>query len=303
MRRWISEGRWRVALLGALALAAPVAASTETEPVVVLAAGDIASCKSKGDEQTAALLDARPGPILALGDLAYSGGSAREFSECYGPSWGRHQARTYPSPGNHDYRTDGAAAYFAYFGAVAGRPDEGWYSFELGAWHVVSLNSNCREVGGCSRSSPQGRWLEADLAAHPARCTLAYWHHPRFNSGSKHGNTRKLAAFWELLQEHGADVILSGHEHVYERFAPQSSAGEADPNGIRQFTVGTGGSSLRGFGALEPNSEAHSGAAFGVLALTLREASYDWEFVPVAGASYTDRGSARCVGNPRPPPP
>jgi 3',5'-cyclic AMP phosphodiesterase CpdA len=292
--------RWLAALLGALALAAPVGG--EASDPVVLAAGDIASCDSNGDEQTAALLDGLPGRILALGDLAYHGGSAREFSECYGPSWGRHKARTYPAPGNHDYRTGGAEPYFAYFGAVAGRPDQGWYSFDLGAWHILSLNSNCDEIGGCKRSSPQGRWLEADLAAHPARCTLAYWHHPRFNSGSEHGNTKGMAAFWELLQQHGADVILSGHEHVYERFGPQSAAGKADPNGIRQFTVGTGGRSLRGFGTLEPNSEAHSGAAYGVLKLTLHATSYDWEFVPVAGTNYADRGSASCVLGPQPPP-
>jgi len=301
MRARARDKRWLAALLGALGLALPLAAAAE-EPVVVLAAGDIASCKSNGDEETARLLEELPGEILALGDLAYPGGSAREFAECYVPSWGRHKARTYPTPGNHDYRTKGAEPYFAYFGASAGRPDQGWYSFELGPWHVVSLNSNCDEIGGCSPSSAQGRWLAADLAAHPTDCTLAYWHHARFNSGSKHGNTKEMAAFWDILQQHRADLILSGHEHVYERFAPQNAAGRADPNGIRQFTVGTGGASLRGFGTIQPNSEAHSGAAHGVLKLTLHPASYDWEFVPVAGADYSDRGSASCVRGPEAPP-
>jgi len=295
MRGMGREKRLLAALLGTLALAAPPAADAEP---LVLAAGDIASCESNGDEGTARLLDRLPGAILALGDLAYAGGSAREFAECYGPSWGRHKARTHPAPGNHDYGADGAEPYFAYFGAAAGRPDQGWYSFDLGTWHILSLNSNCHEVGGCKQSSAQGRWLAADLAAHPAVCTLAYWHHPRFSSGDKHGNAKKMAAFWELLQQHGADVILSGHEHVYERFGPQNAAGEADASGIRQFTVGTGGRSLRGFGVIQPNSEARSGAAYGVLALTLHEASYDWEFVPVTGASYSDRGSASCVARP-----
>jgi 3',5'-cyclic AMP phosphodiesterase CpdA len=300
MRQRGRETRWLAALLGALALAAPRAASAE--PVVVLAAGDIASCESDGDEQTARLLGTLAGPILALGDLAYPGGSAREFAECYGPSWGRHKARTHPTPGNHDYRADGAEPYFAYFGAAAGRSGQGWYSFELGAWHIVSLNSNCDEIGGCSRRSAQGRWLAADLAAHPAPCTLAYWHHPRFNSGSAHPNATKMSTFWELLQRHGADLLLSGHEHVYERFGPQNAAGEAAADGIRQFTVGTGGRSLRGFGTIQPNSEARSGVAHGVLKLTLHPTSYDWEFVPVAGARYEDRGSASCVRAPELPP-
>ena len=268
----------------------------------MLAAGDIAACDSDGDEQTARLLDVLPGTILALGDLAYPTGSAREFAQCYGPSWGRHKARTHPAPGNHDYGDGSAAPYFAYFGEAAGAPGEGWYSFALGAWHIVSLNSNCDEIGGCERDSREGRWLAADLAAHPAPCTLAFWHHARFSSGAKHGSTERMAPFWEILEEHGADVILSGHDHVYERFAPQDARGHADPGGIRQFTVGTGGRSLRRFGPLLPNSEAHSGAAYGVLKLTLHPTGYDWEFVPVAAAHFSDHGSASCVSGPESPP-
>jgi hypothetical protein len=287
------------ALLPLLGLWLGAAGGAAAAPVTLLAAGDIASCESDGDERTARLLEARPGPVLALGDLAYPSGTAREFAECYGPSWGRVKARTHPAPGNHEYRGDAdAAPYFAYFGAAAGAPGAGWYSFSVGAWHVVALNSNCDRVGGCERDSPQGRWLAADLAAHPAPCTLAFWHHPRFNSGALHGNARRLAPFWEILQEHGADVILAGHEHVYERFAPQDARGRADPNGIRQFTVGTGGRSLRGFGEVEPNSEVRSGDAYGVLALTLEPAGYAWEFLPVAGARFTDRGRAACVSTP-----
>src|SRR5262245_2610160 len=298
----VSGMRARERRLAMLLLAALLAPSRgDAERLVALAVGDIASCASDGDERTARLLETRPGPILALGDLAYDEGSAREFAECYGPGWGRHKARTHPTPGNHEYRSAAADPYFAYFGAAAGTPGEGWYSRALGSWHVIALNSNCKEVGGCTRDSPQGRWLAADLAAHPAPCTLAFWHHPRFNSGDKHGNAKKMSALWRILQEHGADVILSGHEHVYERFAPQDAAGRADAYGIRQFTVGTGGRSLRGFGEIQPNSEAR-GAVYGVLALTLHPTSYDWEFVPVAGARFADRGSASCVGSPAPAP-
>jgi hypothetical protein len=273
-----------------------LAAGAAAEALTVFAAGDVGSCESDGDERTARLLAGRRGPILALGDLAYDRGTAREFAECYAPSWGRLKERTHPVPGNHEYKEhDAAAPYFAYFGAAAGTPGEGWYSFGIGGWHFVALNSNCDEVGGCGRSSPQGRWLAADLAAHPAPCTLAFWHHARFSSGAKHGNTREMAEFWEILAEHGADVILSGHEHVYERFAPQDARGRADPNGVRQFTVGTGGRSLRGFGEIQPNSEARSGDSFGVLALTLEPAGYAWEFLPAAGFRFVDRGRAACV--------
>jgi hypothetical protein len=262
---------------------------------ILLAAGDIARCDSTADEATAALLDRRFGSVVTLGDNAYRSGTLAEFQRCYGPSWGRHKARTRPATGNHEYRTDGAAGHFAYYGAAAGDPATGWYGFDLGRWHVVVLNSNCDEIGGCTRDSPQGRWLEADLAAHPRACSLAVWHHPRFSSGSKHGSSEATRDLYEIFHAHGGDLILTGHDHDYERFAPQDAAGNADPSGPRQFVVGTGGADLRRMGEIQPNSEAHADDAHGILALRLHEASYDWEFVAADGRSHADSGSASCV--------
>jgi hypothetical protein len=274
----------------ALALAIAAAAPPEK----LLAAGDVASCRSSGDEQTATLLDALPGTIAALGDLAYPDGTASDFSNCYGPSWGRHHSRTRPVPGNHEYRQPGAAPYFAYFGAAAGDPARGYYSYALGSWHVVALNSNCDEIGGCGRDSPQGRWLAQDLAENAGFCTLAYWHHPRFSSSRNHGSDPVTRDLWALLMEHGADLVLAGHDHDYERFAPQDAEGRAHPAGIRSFVVGTGGRSHYGFGTPEPQSEVRNGDTHGVLELTLRPLTYDWRFVPVAGQTFSDSGSGSC---------
>jgi hypothetical protein len=284
-------------------LAAFVAHAAYAVDPVVLAAGDIASCDSSGDEQTANLLDDLEGTILVAGDLAYDDGTLEEFEECYDPTWGRHKERTRPSPGNHEYNSDDAEGYFDYFGAAAGDPDEGWYSFDLGAWHIISLNSNCGDIGGCDRDSPQGEWLAQDLAANPTACTLAYWHHPRFNSGEHHGSEEDMADFWAILDEHDADVILSGHEHLYERFGLQDAEGDADPDGIRQFTVGMGGRSHYEFDTPLPNSEKRNDDTYGVLKLVLRPAGYDWEFVGVEGSDFTDTGSDDCVGEVVPGPP
>jgi hypothetical protein len=265
------------------------------DPVIV-GAGDIASCSFTGDEATANLLDNIAGTVITLGDNAYSSGTATEYTNCYGPSWGRHLARTRPSPGNHEYNTLDASGYFGYFGSAAGDPTKGYYSYDVGAWHIIVLNSNssCTTIS-CAAGSPQDTWLRADLAAHGNVCTLAYWHHPRFNSGASHGNNTAVANFWDALYQYGADVILSGHEHVYERFAPQTPAAVADPAaGIRQFTVGTGGASHYTFGTIQPNSEVRNGTAYGVLKLTLHATSYDWQFVPVAGATFTDSGTGSC---------
>ena len=265
------------------------------DPVIV-GAGDIASCSSTGDEATANLLDNIAGTVFTLGDNAYSNGTATEFTNCYGPSWGRHLARTKPSPGNHEYNTLNATGYFGYFGSAAGDPARGYYSYDVGAWHIIVLNSNssCTTIS-CAAGSAQDTWLRADLAAHGNVCTLAYWHHPRFNSGASHGNNTAVANFWDALYQYGADVVLNGHEHVYERFAPQTPAAVADPaNGIRQFTVGTGGSSHYTFGTIQPNSEVRNGTTYGVLKLTLHATSYDWQFVPVAGATFTDSGTGVC---------
>jgi len=263
--------------------------------LVLLAAGDIARCNSLGDEATAAQLDQRFGSVLTLGDNAYNDGTAADFRNCYDPNWGRHKARTRPASGNHEYHTPGAAGYFEYFGEAAGDPGAGWYSYDLGAWHIVVLNSNCAEIGGCTRSSAQGLWLEADLAANPRTCTLAAWHHPRYSSGSSHRSSTATRDLYDILHGHGADVILTGHDHDYERFAPQDAFGGADPTGPTQFVVGTGGGDLRSMGSLVPNSLTSAGNLYGVLELTLHDASYDWQFLPTPGYTYTDSGSASCV--------
>jgi hypothetical protein len=276
---------------------------------VIVAAGDIADCRRKGDEATAKttarLISGSEGAtVLTLGDNAYPEGSAEDFDECYEPTWGRFKERTKPIAGNHEYDTPQAEGYFDYFGKAAGDPSKGYYSYELGpSWHIVALNSNCEEVaGGCEPSSPQVRWLEADLLAaaenddEKKSCTLAYMHHPRFSSGEKHGNTRYVKALWEALYEAEAEVVLSAHEHNYERFAPQSPGGREDPEGgIREFVVGTGGGKGT-YPILDPiaNSEVHTDDTFGVLKLTLRARGYDWRFVGVEGARFEDSGSARC---------
>ena len=199
-----------------------------------------------------------------------------------------------PTPGNHDYTTSTAAAYYSYFGAAAGSSGKGYYSYDVGQWHVVALNSNCSAVGGCNAGSAQETWLRADLAAHPNKCTLAYWHHPRFSSGY-HGASTSVQPLWQALYDAGAELVLNGHDHDYERFAPQTPTGQADPaRGIREFVVGTGGASERAFSATANNSEARNSSTFGVLQLTLHPSSYEWRFVPVAGQSFTDSGSAPC---------
>jgi acid phosphatase type 7 len=260
--------------------------------VTLIAVGDIASCSSSGDEATGALVDGMPGTIALLGDLAYNSGTLTQFQTCFEPSWGRHKPRSWPSPGNHEYETANAAAYFTYFGAAAGDPTKGYYSYDLGDWHIVVLNSNIDRT----IDSEQVRWLREDLTASARTCTLAYWHHPRFNSGSDHGNNRSVAPFWTTLHELGADVVLNGHEHVYERFAPQTPAAAPDPErGIRQFTVGTGGRSHDAFKAVpEPNSEVRNASTYGVLKLSLKAGGYDWQFVPVPDATFTDSGSGTC---------
>lgn len=271
----------------------PSDAPPAEESPVLVGAGDIASCSSNGDEQTAALLDQIDGTIFAAGDLAYQSGTDSEFKNCFDPTWGRHKARIKPAPGNHEYNTTGAAGYYRYFGAAAGDPSKGYYSYDLGKWHIVVLNSNCSKIGGCGKGSPQEQWLRQDLAANPRTCTLAYWHHPRFSSGD-HGSYSMMRDLWLALEEHGADVILAGHDHSYERFAPQDADGNADPNGIRSFVVGTGGKSHYGFKTVLPNSEVRIQDTWGVLKLTLHPTSYDWEFIPVGGGPPLDSGSDTC---------
>jgi hypothetical protein len=271
-----------------------ISSAPNSDPVLV-GAGDIASCSSSGDEATAKLLSSIPGTVYTTGDNAYEDGTGGEFSNCYDPSWGRYKARTRPSVGNHEYYTLGASGYYGYFGSAAGDPAKGYYSYNRGQWHIISLNSMCGKVGGCGANSPMVTWLKEDLASNPTSCTLAYFHHPLFSSGSEHGNDPRMRPSWDALYEAGAEVVLNGHDHDYERFAPQTPAGEADPKrGIREFVVGTGGNSLYAFLPPKPNSQVRNVDTYGVLKLALHPDSYEWKFVPVAGKTFTDSGSDRC---------
>jgi hypothetical protein len=253
-------------------------------------AGDIGWCGVAGAELTAALLDRIPGTVFTAGDNAYFVGSRQNFLDCYDPWWGRHKSRTRPVPGNHEYETPGAAGYFGYFGASAGPPALGYYGYRLGSWHIIALNSEISAFPG----SPQLDWLRGELAANPVRCTLAYFHTPVFGSGSNGSNPHMQAA-WAMLHASGADVIVNGHNHSYERFAPQDANGRPDAaRGIRQFVVGTGGAPLTSMPFATPNSEVRNNSTWGVLKLTLFGDGYDWEFVPVQGQVFTDRGTASC---------
>lgn len=268
--------------------------SPSGDPVLV-GAGDIGRCDSTADEDTAALVARLPGTVFTLGDNAYERGTADEYRDCFGPSWGRLRDRIgFPVPGNHDWETDNAAGYRDYFGAAAVHDGNTWYSADVGTWHVVVLDSTCTKVpGGCGADSPQVRWLVADLAASSARCTLALFHHPRFSSGY-HGNDPAVAPLWDALYAGGADLVVNGHEHSYERFGPQDPSGAADDaRGITELIVGTGGASLRDFGTPEPNSRVRSSLAHGVLSLTLRASGWSWAFTSVDG-TFSDFGSGSC---------
>ncbi len=272
---------------------------SQADPVTLLAAGDIANCDQGRPESTAALLDNLSGTIATLGDTTYPDGAPAEFADCFASSWGRHKARIRPIPGNREYSTPGAAGYFGYFGPAA-TPQEpgctsdckGYYAYDLGAWRLYALNSEASMSAG----SEQEQWLRADLAAHPASCILAYRHHPLFSSG-RNGSSAKSAAIWQALYAAGADVVLVGHHHLYERFAPQAPDGRADPyHGIRQFTVGTGGVPLHKAGDAAVNSEVVRDDTWGILKLTLYPTRYTWEFVPIAGQAFTDSGQDSCIG-------
>ena len=270
------------------------------DPVLV-GAGDIAACADNtGARATAALLDRIGGTVFTLGDNTYINGTAAEFRDCYEPNWGRHKARTAITvAGNHDYNTPGASGYYGYYGAAAGNPDKGYYDRTVGDWQVIVLNSNCEEIGGCGAGSPQERWLRGVLAASEARCTLTMWHEPAFSSATQHRAFPAFQPFWQALHDYGADVVLVASDHVYERFALQDPSGDADTDfGLRQFTVGTGGRSHQAFRTPLPNSEVRNGGTYGVLKLTLHSDSYDWEFVPEAGKTFTDSGNTACHGAP-----
>lgn len=309
--RWLTRPTvWRrvlaasaaIAILGSGVSAIGVEARTPIsvlgapgDPVLV-GAGDISTCTNAGDTKTAALIEDIAGTVFTAGDNAYEDGTLEQFQTCYDPTWGAFLDRTRPTPGNHDYHTPGADGYFTYFGSRAGEPGEGWYAYDLGDWRIYALNSNCSDVGGCGAGSPQRAWLKADLAANPRRCVLAYWHHPRFSSGF-HGNSPQVKGFWTALYQAGADVIINGHDHDYERFARQKPSGERASDGIREFVVGTGGDDRRPFANIKANSQVRNASTWGVLKLTLHATSYDFEFVPQAGRTFTDaRTGVNCSG-------
>jgi acid phosphatase type 7 len=270
-------------------------------PYFAAGAGTPTNCRQR---ETAALLPAGLSAVLPLGDAQYCCGTLASYTAVYDPTWGTAKAITHPVPGNRDYATAGAAGYFDYFNGpgaasgAAGNRAEGYYSFDLGAWHLVALNTNCTHVA-CAAGSAQERWLRADLAAHPTSCTLAYMHAGRFSSG-RPGGALSMAPLYRVLYEGGADVALAGHARHYERFAPQTSVGRSPAFGIRQFVVGTGGYSLGPIGTPKKNSEVRENTTFGVMELTLHPAGYSWRFIAPAGATFSDSGSGACHGVPPP---
>lgn len=290
----------------------------DPEPALVVAAGDISCSPDHAKYEDGAgsgfycrqmatsdaMLAQDPDAVLPLGDNQYEDGTLAEFETAYAPSWGRALHVSHPVAGNHEYQTPGATGYFDYFNGVgvfdgrAGPRDRGYYSFDVGTWHVVALNSNCGYVP-CAAGSEQEKWLRADLAMNESTCTLAYFHTPRWTSGNV-GNYRAVTPLWQALYDHGADLILNGHAHVYERFAPQDPAGAADAaHGIRQLINGAGGEHLQGLGTLQPNSEVLDNTTLGILRLRLGAGSYSWDFLPVVG-TFSDQGSDVCHGPPGP---
>jgi hypothetical protein len=299
----MSYGPWRAFLLlatSALLLSAGRAiprGQEQSDQIVLVGAGDIANCdlpdSGAGAVATGKLIDSIPGTVFTLGDHAYPSGTADQFRDCYEPRWGKVKSRTRPAPGNHDLLTSNGKAYFDYFGEAAGPDRRGFYSYDLGKWHIVSLNSAIP----ADNKSKQLEWLRKDLIEHHTTCTLAYWHIPVFSSGP-HGadiiTSGHMLDVWKVLYQFGADIIVNGHDHDYERFAPQDPDGREDrARGIREFVVGTGGAELRDFDDPVANSELRVGGVYGVLKLTLRSNGYDWEFVPAA-TDVGDSGSGPC---------
>jgi len=287
----------------------PVASGVEVGggSIIIAAAGDIACDPTTSNfnggagtsnachmRQTSDLILAlHPDAVLVLGDLQYENGTAAKLAQSYDPTWGRLKAISYPTAGGgHDQY--GFGDYHTYWGERAAPDGRPYYSFDLGVWHFISLSSNCDRVGGCEAGSAQEQWLRADLSAHPTACTLAFWHEPRFSSG-QHGSPASMQPIWQVLYDGGADIVLNGHDHDYERFAPQDPTGKSDPvDGIREFVVGTGGANHYPIGAPIANSEVQNDKTFGVLKLTLHPNSYDWAFVPEPGKSFSDSGSSAC---------
>jgi len=263
----------------------PTSIPTSSGSVVLVGAGDISTCSNNNDDATAKLLDGISGTVFNAGDNVYDSGAYTEYTNCYDPTWGRHKARTKPVPGNHEYNTSGASGYFQYFNNVPA-----YYAYNLGAWRIYALNSEI----SASASSAQVTWLQADLAANPSQCALAYWHKPRWSSGSTHGSDSGMQTLWQVLYNAGVELVINGHEHNYERFAEMNASGSAVSSGLREIVVGTGGMSHYGFGTILSTSQVRNSSTFGVLKLTLNSSSYSWQFVPVAGSTFTDSGSTNC---------
>lgn len=283
-----------VVALGAAACESPM---TPSEPPVesapafgtLVGAGDVARCGVGGMDRTAALLDTVSGTVFTAGDNAYMSGTMSDFISCYEPHWGRHKARTRPTAGNHDYETGGAVPYYAYFGGAAGPSGLGYYSYTVGPWLILALNSEIDH----SDQSPQLAWLRGELASYRGRCAAAIWHRPLFTSGPN-GNNPDTRIFWRTLYDYNVDVVINGHDHIYERFAPQDWTGNADMlRGIRQFTIGTGGVPLYRIATVQPNSDVRA-AAWGVGVFRLTASSYSWEFRPAEGFTFTDSGVGEC---------
>jgi hypothetical protein len=275
---------------------APPSPSTPTSPppvapitAVLVGAGDIALCGGEGARQTAALLTGIDGTVTAVGDLAYMEGTPEQFLRCYDPAWGPFKSRTRPIPGNHEYMTAGAAAYYAYFGDRAGPPGLGYYSYQAGTWLVLAVNSNIPVGTG----SAQLEWARSELRGETSPCVAVYVHHPRFSSGPN-GNSDNVRDLWALLYEYKVEFVVSGHDHLYERYAPQDGAGRLDlERGVRMFVAGTGGHDAYAVTRVQPNSEVrHSG--WGVLKFTLASDRYSWDFIAVPGQSFSDMGTTTC---------
>ncbi|MFL5759808.1 MAG: metallophosphoesterase family protein, partial [Thermomicrobiales bacterium] len=274
----------------------PSATAVSGSAIGFIGAGDIAGCSNTSDSDSGAIIAAHPADyVFTLGDNAYDNGTSTEFANCYNPAWGGFKNRTHPAPGNHDYSTANATGYFGYFGAAAGDPTKGYYSYDLPGsnWHVIVVNSNCGSIGGCAVGNPQYVWLQADLVANSSKNVVAMWHHPRYSSGTTHGNATNMDAIWDLLVVNHVDLVLNGHEHNLEVFAPLGASDNVDTaNGTREFVIGTGGKDGNyPFGAAITGSGYRCAGALGVMEFQLYGDHYTWQFINSPGSTCSTSGS------------
>jgi acid phosphatase type 7 len=270
---------------------------SSTSSISLLAVGDISTCGNLGAFITAGILqnqlEQNPNSKLALlGDIAYERGTEAEF-KCFDAAYGQFKNISYPSPGNHEYYSPNATGYYAYYGSRAGNPKQGYYTYKLGNWRIYALNSNCDSIGGCDKNSPQIKWLKQTLLSNPSQCSLAYWHHPRFSSG-RHGNAAFMQDMWALVAKAGVEIVLSGHDHTYERFAPLDSSGKPNPKGTRAFVIGTGGRSFYAFSNPQAHSQIKQNSSLGVTKFVLEPNGYSWEFIAASGSNFKDSGTGKC---------